>query len=82
MQDNRHISQKQDILNIRETVERCKLRGIPLSEYTLRRALKRGAIPCRIVGRTYRISWANVERWLSCEDGADNGADVRKGAEY
>ncbi len=81
MQDNRHISQKQDILNIRETVERCKLRGIPLSEYTLRRALKSGALPCRMVGRTYLISWANVERWLSCEDGADNGAAVRKGTE-
>lgn len=82
MQDNRHISQKQDILNIRETVERCKLRGIPLSEYTLRRALKSGALPCRIVGRTYLISWANVERWLSCEDGADNAAIARKDAYY
>ena len=82
MQDNRHISQKQDILNIRETVERCKLRGISLSEYTLRRAIKSGALPCRIVGRTYLISWANVERWLSCEDGADNEAIVRKGCDF
>jgi len=61
-----------EILNIRETLNRAQDQGIPISEYTLRRAIKSGAVPCRIVGRTYLISWSNVMRWLTCEDGADN----------
>lgn len=61
-----------EILNIRETLNRAQDQGIPISEYTLRRAIKNGAVPCRIVGRTYLISWSNVMRWLMCEDGADN----------
>ena len=61
-----------EIMNIQETLASARERGIPLSEYTLRRALKTGALPCRIVGRTYFISWTNVMRWLMCEDGSDN----------
>ena len=61
-----------DIMNIWETLCRAQEEGISLSEYTLRRAIKSGAVPCRIVGRTYLISWSNIMRWLSCEDGADN----------
>ena len=61
-----------EIMNIQETLASARECGIPLSEYTLRRALKTGALPCRIVGRTYFISWTNVMRWLMCEDGSDN----------
>lgn len=61
-----------EIMNIQETLACAQEQGIPLSEYTLRRALKSGVLPCRIVGRTYFISWTNVMRWLMCEDGADN----------
>lgn len=46
--------------------------GMPLSEYTLRRALRTGAIPCRVLGKKYLIAWPNVENWLMCIDGADN----------
>lgn len=60
------------ILTIHETVERSRAYGMPLSEYTLRRALRTGAIPCRMVGKKYLIAWPNVVRWLMCEDGADN----------
>lgn len=63
---------EKSILSIQETVERSRQRGMPVSEYTLRRALHTGAIPCRIVGRKYLIAWSNVERWLLCNDGADN----------
>ena len=38
-----------EILNIRETLNRAQDQGIPISEYTLRRAIKSGAVPCRIV---------------------------------
>lgn len=63
---------EKSILTIKETVERAEVRGMPISEYTLRRAIRSGAIPCRIVGRKYLIAWQNVEKWLTCADGADN----------
>lgn len=63
---------ERQILTISETVKRAKSEGYPLSEYTLRRALRSGAIPCRAVGRKYLIAWNNVVRWLLCEDGQDN----------
>ena len=63
---------EKQILSIQEAVARSKREGCPISGYTLRRAIRSGAIPCRIVGRTYLVAWRNVERWLLCEDGADN----------
>ena len=63
---------ERDILNIQETVERARVEGLPLSQYTLRRAIRSGAIPCRRVGRTYLVFWPNVTRWVTCADGADN----------
>ena len=65
------MTEKQ-ILTIQETVFRAKSEGFPISEYTLRRAVRSGAIPCRIVGKTYLNAWQNVKRWLLCEDGQDN----------
>lgn len=61
------------ILTIGETVARAKECGMPITQYTLRKALRSGAIPCRIVGKKYLIAWDNVERWLMCSDGSDNG---------
>lgn len=61
-----------DVLNMHDTLEKAASLNIPLSEYTLRRAIRTGLIPCRIIGRTYFIAWSNVMRWLTCEDGADN----------
>jgi hypothetical protein len=63
---------EKSILSIQETVQRSREAGMPISEYTLRRAIRSGAVPCRRVGRTYLIAWPNVERWLLCEDGCDN----------
>lgn len=65
------MTEKQ-ILTITETVARARQDGFPVSEYTIRRAVRSGAIPCRIVGKTYLIAWQNVKRWLLCEDGQDN----------
>ena len=56
-----------DILNMKEVVARAAEHGIHLSEYTLRRAIRSGQLPCRIVGRTYLIAWENVVRWLNCD---------------
>lgn len=63
---------EKSILTIQETVAKSKQCGMPITEYTLRRALWSGAIPCRIVGKKYLVSWLNVERWLLCSDGSDN----------
>lgn len=63
---------EKQILTINETVQRSRERGMPLSEYTLRRAIHTGAIPCRVVGRKYLIFWPNVQKWLMCPDGGDN----------
>ena len=57
-----------EVMNMKEVVKRAAENGSPLSEYTLRRAIKDGQLPCRIVGRTYLIAWENVVRWLKCED--------------
>lgn len=61
-----------DVQGISGTIERARAEGMPVSEYTLRRAIRSGSIPCRLVGRTYLVHWANVQRWLLCEDGCDN----------
>ena len=63
---------EKQILTIQETVSRAKQEGMPVSEYTLRRALRCGAISCRTVGKKYLIAWQNVVKWLLCEDGQDN----------
>ena len=66
------MSVEKTVLSIKETVVRAEQRGMPISEYTLRRAIRTGAIPCRIVEKRYLIYWPNVERYLTCADGADN----------
>lgn len=43
---------KRDVLNIKEASARAKACGMNISEYTLRRIIRSGELPCRIVGRT------------------------------
>lgn len=64
--------QHRDILNIKEAAARAKMEGMNISEYTLRRIIRTGKIPCRIVGRTYLISWEKLLNWVNCVDGFDN----------
>lgn len=66
-----------EILNMQDTLAKAASLNIPLSEYTLRRAIRNGDLPCRIVGRTYLIAWPNVIKWLMCADGSDNRTDVQ-----
>ena len=61
-----------DILKIRDAVVRARENGMDISEYTLRRAIHSGQLPCRIVGRTYLISWQNLVNWVTCTDSCDN----------
>ena len=66
------IHTKEEVLNLKETLAKAQSLNYHITEYTLRRAIKDGALPCRIIGRTYLIAWSNFERWLFCCDGADN----------
>lgn len=68
MKDLNHI----EVLKIREAVVRAKNMGMPVSEYTVRRAVRSGQLPCRIVGRTYLITWTNFMNWITCTGSADN----------
>lgn len=61
-----------DVLKIRDAVVRARESGMDISEYTLRRAIHSGPLPCRIVGRTYLISWQNLLKWVNCVDDNDN----------
>lgn len=61
-----------DVLKIRDAVARARENGMDISEYTLRRAIRSGQLPCRIIGRTYLISWRNLLNWVNCADGHDN----------
>lgn len=61
-----------DIMKLKEASIRAKSNGMDISEYTLRRAIKTGQLPCRIVGRTYLISWNNLLNWATCANGCDN----------
>lgn len=61
-----------DMGTIRQTVERLKTVGLPLSEYTLRLLIKRGAIPVRYAGQKALVYFPNVLDYLKCTDGSDN----------
>ena len=61
-----------DVLTIREAVTRAKAEGLPITESTLRRWVKSGAVPVRKAGNKQLIYFPNLERYLRCEDGGDN----------
>ena len=41
-------NQRIDILKIKEAAERAQACGMSVSEYTIRRAIRTGQLPCRI----------------------------------
>ena len=57
-----------DMLSIRETVNRAKAEGLPISEYTLRLWIKTGAIPVRRIGQKALVFYPNLVRYLQCAD--------------
>ena len=36
-----------------------------ISTYLIKKAIKDGQLPCRIVGKAYLITWENFEKWIS-----------------
>ena len=61
-----------DVLTIREAVSRAKEEGLPVTEYTLRRWIKSGAVPVRSVGSKALLFYPNLVRFIECADGCDN----------
>lgn len=61
-----------NVVTVREAVQRAKADGLPVTEFTLRRWIKTGAIPVRKVGTKCLLFYPNLVRFLQCEDGADN----------
>ncbi len=61
-----------NIVTVREATLRAKADGLPISEYTLRRWIKTGAIPVRNIGNKALLFYPNLMRFVRCEDGADN----------
>ena len=61
-----------NVVTVRGAVQRAKADGLPVTEYTLRRWIKTGAIPVRNVGSKALLFYPNLVRFLQCEDGADN----------
>ena len=63
---------RNNVVTIREAVQRAKADGLPITEYTLRQWVRSGAIPTRKVGQKALLFYPNLVRYLKCEDGCDN----------
>lgn len=60
-----------EVMTIPEALARAKAEGLPVSEYSLRRWIKTGAIPSRNAGRKALVYYPSLIRFLTCEDGGD-----------
>ena len=65
-----------DVLTVREAAQRCKVEGLPVSEYTLRRWGRSGVIPTRQAGTKALIYWPRLVEFLTCTDGSDNSTNL------
>lgn len=61
-----------DVVTIREAVQQAKADGLPVTEYSVRRWVRTGAVPARKVGQKALIFYPNLVRFLQCADGCDN----------
>ena len=61
-----------NVVTVREAVQRAKSEGLRVSEYTLRRWLKTGAITARNIGKKVLIYYPNLVKYIQCEDDCDN----------
>ena len=60
-----------NVVTVREAVQRAKADGLPVTEYTLRRWIKTGAIPVRSVGSKALLFYPNLVNYLQCGNGLD-----------
>lgn len=69
-----------DINTVPKLAQRAKAEGLPVSEYTIRRLIKSGAIPARYIGSKPLVSYSALVRYISCADGCDNPATLVTGS--
>ena len=68
-----------EVLKIRELVRKANQCGMSITDYTIRRAIRQGKLPCRKLDRTYLIPWKVFVRWIMCEDDCDNAVSSNNG---
>lgn len=61
-----------DVLTVREAVKRARAENLPITEYSLRRWIRIGAVPVRTCGSKCLLYWPNLLSFVTCEAGADN----------
>ena len=68
-----------EVLKIRELVRKANQCGMSITDYTIRRAIRQGKLPCRKLDRTYLIPWKLFVHWIMCEDHCDNAVSGNNG---
>lgn len=56
-----------NVITIRQAVQRSKADGLPVSEYALRRWIKTGVVPVRMIGHKALIYYPNLVKYIQCE---------------
>ena len=55
-----------EMLTIRDTANRAKAEGLPISENALRNWVKQGKVPAVLAGKKQLIYYPNLIRFLTC----------------
>ena len=57
-----------NVMTVQQVVARAKEEGYPISEFSLRRWLRTGEVPCRMAGKKCLIYYPNLIAFLTCAD--------------
>lgn len=60
-----------DVVTVKEAVRRARSEGMPVSEFSLRRWIKTGAVPVRKAGNKLLLYYPRLVEFLTCADGGD-----------
>lgn len=60
-----------DVVTVKEAVQRARSEGMPVSEFSLRRWIKTGAVPVRKAGNKLLLYYPRLVEFLTCADGGD-----------
>lgn len=63
------------VMTVQQVVVRAKQDGYPISEFTLRRWLRRGEIPYRMAGKKILIYYPHFVSYITCMTCADKDSD-------
>ena len=60
-----------DVVTVKEAVQRARSEGMPVSEFSLRRWIKTGAVPVRKAGNKMLLYYPRLVEFITCADGGD-----------